>query len=164
MRPRCPSTVAATARFSGMGACALVVESEDAIRERGMRGIVEVLSTETANSAFHGSRLDVEHIGDVMEGLVSTAEKRFGVNRYAIAPYTVFVSHETYTPARGGSAAAEVVALRKTFGEAARHIVVVEHQGLHRPSHGRGRRRRAGRQDARTRHGAAGAELPGGGP
>ncbi len=31
----------------GMGACALVVESEDAVDERGMRGIVEVLSTET---------------------------------------------------------------------------------------------------------------------
>ena len=43
----------------GMGACALVVESEDAVRERGMRGIVEVLSSETANSAYHGTRLDV---------------------------------------------------------------------------------------------------------
>ena len=27
----------------GMGACALVVESEDAVRERGMRGIAELL-------------------------------------------------------------------------------------------------------------------------
>ncbi len=89
-----------------------------------------MLATETANSAFHVSRLDVDHIGDVMEGLVSTAEKRFGVNRYAIAPYTVFVSHETYTPARGGSAAAEVVALRKTFGDAARNIVVSNTKGF----------------------------------
>ena len=40
----------------GMGACALVVESEDAVRERGMRGIVELLSSETNNSAFHGTR------------------------------------------------------------------------------------------------------------
>ncbi|MCZ7667972.1 MAG: hypothetical protein M5U34_12640 [Chloroflexi bacterium] len=40
----------------GMGACALVVESEDAVRERGMRGLVELLSSETNNSAFtaHG--------------------------------------------------------------------------------------------------------------
>ena len=54
----------------GMGACALVVESEDAVRERGMRGIVELLSSETANSAFHGTRLDVEHIaaGDGQPG------------------------------------------------------------------------------------------------
>ena len=46
----------------GMGACALVVESEDAVRERGMRGIVELLSSETSNSAFHGTRLDVNHL------------------------------------------------------------------------------------------------------
>jgi acyl transferase domain-containing protein/NAD(P)-dependent dehydrogenase (short-subunit alcohol dehydrogenase family) len=114
----------------GMGACALVVESEDAVAERGMRGIVELLSSETANSAYHGSRLDTDHISDVMEQLLSTAEKRFGVNRYAIAPYMVFVSHETYTPARGGSASAEVVALRKSFGPAARHIVVANTKGF----------------------------------
>ena len=46
----------------GMGACGLVLESEDAVRERGMRGIVELLSSETSNSAFHGTRLDVNHI------------------------------------------------------------------------------------------------------
>ena len=47
----------------GMGAAALVVESAEAARERGIRPICEVLSTVTANSAFHGSRLDVQHIG-----------------------------------------------------------------------------------------------------
>ena len=96
-----------------MGACALVVESEDAVRERGMRGIVELLSSETRNSAFHGTRLDVDHIAQVMESLVAAAERRFGINRYAMAPQTVFMSHETFTPARGGSAAAEVAALRQ---------------------------------------------------
>ena len=37
----------------GMGAAALVLESQDAVEERGMRGIVELLSSETRNSAFH---------------------------------------------------------------------------------------------------------------
>ncbi|MCS6938523.1 MAG: acyltransferase domain-containing protein, partial [Roseiflexus sp.] len=114
----------------GMGACALVVESEDAVRERGMRGIVEVLSTETANSAFHGTRLDVEHISGVMNSLMTAAERRFGIDRRTIAPYLVFVSHETYTPARGGSASAEVVALRKTFGEAANQVIVSNTKGF----------------------------------
>ncbi len=114
----------------GMGACALVVESEDAVQERGMRGIVELLSTETRNSAFHGSRLDVDHIAMVMNDLMTTAEYRFGLNRYAIAPQLVFMSHETYTPARGGSASAEVVALRQTFGEAAKEIVVANTKGF----------------------------------
>jgi len=42
----------------GMGAAALVVESADAARERGITPICEVLATATANSAFHGTRLD----------------------------------------------------------------------------------------------------------
>ncbi|MFZ1398405.1 MAG: acyltransferase domain-containing protein, partial [Candidatus Promineifilaceae bacterium] len=114
----------------GMGACALVVESEDAVQERGMRGIVELLSTETRNSAFHGSRLDVDHISLVMNDLLTNAERRFGLNRYAIAPQLVFMSHETFTPARGGSAAAEVTALRQNFGEAAKEIVVANTKGF----------------------------------
>ena len=114
----------------GMGACALVVESEDAVRERGMRGIVELLSSETSNSAFHGTRLDVEHIAQVMDRLVGAAERRFGIDRRAIAAQTVFVSHETYTPARGGSASAEVAALRRTFGAAAGEIVIANTKGF----------------------------------
>ncbi len=42
----------------------------------------------------------------------------------------MFVSHETYTPARGGSAAAEVHALRHVFGEAAEHIVITNTKGF----------------------------------
>ena len=50
-----------------------------------------------------------------MDQLVSVAEDRFHLNREEFAGKTVFVSHETYTPARGGSASAEIHALRKTF-------------------------------------------------
>ena len=114
----------------GIGAAALVIESEDAVRERGMRGIVEVLATETANSAYHATRLDADHISQVMERLLTAAERRFGINRFAIAPQTVFMSHETYTPARGGSASAEVRALRATFGPAANDIVVSNTKGF----------------------------------
>jgi acyl transferase domain-containing protein/acyl carrier protein/NAD(P)-dependent dehydrogenase (short-subunit alcohol dehydrogenase family) len=114
----------------GMGAAALVVESTEAARERGIQPICEVLSAVTANSAFHGTRLDVGHIGQVMEDLVSRAEARSGIRRAEIAPRTVFVSHETYTPARGGSAAAEIYALRRVFGDAADQIVIANTKGL----------------------------------
>lgn len=114
----------------GMGACALVVESEDAVRERGMRGIAELLSSETANSAYHGTRLDVTHISEIMNRLVTAAERRFGLNRYIMAPQMAFISHETFTPARGGSAAAEIMALRNTFAEAANEIVVCNTKGF----------------------------------
>ncbi|PDW04854.1 type I polyketide synthase [Candidatus Viridilinea mediisalina] len=114
----------------GMGACALLIESEDAVRERGMRAIAELLASETSNSAFHGTRLDVQHISQVVESLVGAAERRFGVDRRTMAAQTVFVSHETFTPARGGSASAEVAALRNVFGPAANEIVVANTKGL----------------------------------
>ena len=114
----------------GMGACGLVIESEDAVKERGMRGVVELLGTEVANSAFHGSRLDVTHIEGVMERLVSAVERKYGLERHAMAKELAFISHETYTPARGGSAAAEVFALRKTFGASANDLVVANTKGF----------------------------------
>ncbi|HLZ37305.1 MAG TPA: beta-ketoacyl synthase N-terminal-like domain-containing protein, partial [Mycobacteriales bacterium] len=113
----------------GMGAAGFVVESAEAARERSIQPICEVLSTVTLNSAFHGTRLDVNHIAEVMEGLVRRAEAR-GINRYAIAPSTVFVSHETYTPARGGSASAEIHALRSVFGPQADSIVIANTKGF----------------------------------
>ena len=114
----------------GMGAAALVVESAEAARERGIQPICEVLSTITANSAFHATRLDVQHIGQMMETLVSQAEHHRGISRSGIAPHTVFVSHETYTPARGGSASAEINALRRVFGDAADQIVIANTKGF----------------------------------
>ena len=114
----------------GMGAAALVIESLDAARERGIQPICEVLGTVTANSAFHGTRLDVQHIGQVMEDLVSRVETRTGVTRNEIAPQMVFVSHETYTPARGGSASAEIHALRRIFGDSADQVVIANTKGM----------------------------------
>jgi acyl transferase domain-containing protein len=113
----------------GMGAAGLVVESATAARERGLTPICEVLSSVTANSAFHGTRLDVDHISGVMEQLIEQAERR-GIRREQIAPETMFVSHETYTPARGGSAAAEIHALRQVFGEHAERIVIANVKGF----------------------------------
>ncbi len=113
----------------GMGASAVVLESLESARERGVRPICHVMGSVVANSAYHGTRLDVSHIRHVMEKLISNVEAEWGINRYQIAPETVFVSHETYTPARGGSASAEVFALRHVFKEAADQIVVANTKG-----------------------------------
>src|SRR5208337_2745125 len=91
----------------GMGAAALVVESAEAARNRG-----------------------IQPIGQVMEALVAKAEARSGISRHQIAPQTVFVSHETYTPARGGSASAEIHALRRVFGDDADRIVIANTKGF----------------------------------
>ena len=113
----------------GMGSAAVVVESGDSARERGLNPICEVLSAISANSAFHGTRLDVEHIKGIMEELMQQAEKDWGIDRHEIAGKTVFISHETYTPARGGSASAEIHALRHVFTHSADKIVIANTKG-----------------------------------
>ena len=55
-------------------------------RERGLAPICELLAATTANSAFHGTRLDVGHICQIMENLISDAERRWGTRRADIAP------------------------------------------------------------------------------
>jgi acyl transferase domain-containing protein len=114
----------------GAGGAAVVVESAEAAAERGVRPVTELLETSIANSAFHGSRLDVQHVAGVIEDLVARAERRWGVSRHEMAEQMVFVSHETFTPARGGSAQAEVNALRQVFGPQMDKVVVANTKGL----------------------------------
>ena len=47
-----------------------------------------------------------------------------------MAKELVFYSHETYTPARGGSAQSEVRALRKTFGDSTDEMVIANTKGF----------------------------------
>ncbi len=114
----------------GMGAAALVVESAEVARERGLQPICEVLSTVTLNSAFHGTRLDVTHVAGTMEQLIAKAERR-GIDRDEIAPETVFISHETYTPARARlGAPAEVTPCAASSVPATDKIVIANTKGF----------------------------------
>ncbi len=114
----------------GMGAAAVVVEEASAVAERGLRPIASVMATRFVNSAFHGTRLDPGHITQEVEALVAEAERKFGIPRAVMAERMVFISHETYTPARGGSAQTEVQALRTVFGPSADAIVVANTKGM----------------------------------
>ena len=60
---------------------------------------------------------------------MTKVEKENGIDRNDIASRMLFMSHETYTPARGGSASAEVFALREVFQSAADQIVVANTKG-----------------------------------
>ncbi|MEK6985341.1 MAG: SDR family NAD(P)-dependent oxidoreductase [Candidatus Thermoplasmatota archaeon] len=114
----------------GMGAVGLVLEATPECAKRGMRPIARLLATRVSNSAFHGSRLDVEHIAGEMTALLASAAARYGIAPATIAAQTVFMSHETYTPARGGSASAEIAALRAAFGAQANQVVVANTKGF----------------------------------
>jgi malonyl CoA-acyl carrier protein transacylase len=114
----------------GMGAAAVVLENKDSAQNRGLNPICSLVSSVMANSAFHGTRLDIDHIRLVMEKLIADAEKDWNIDRHQIAGETIFVSHETYTPARGGSAAAEINALRYVFGDSADKIMIANTKGF----------------------------------
>ena len=114
----------------GMGAAAFVIEKNSQAQERGVQPIAELLGTTIANSAYHGTRLDVEHVAETVDNFVSSMESKWNLDRHKIAENTVFFSHETYTPARGGSAQSEVKALRSTFGDSADKLVIANTKGF----------------------------------
>ena len=64
-----------------------------------------------------------------MEKLLTQVESR-GFDRHVMAPSTIFVSHETYTPARGGSAAAEISALALDVRSSADQVVITNTKGF----------------------------------
>ncbi len=113
----------------GSAAAGLVLEKEEAYQERGVKPIVDIIGTQFANSAFHGSRLDVNHIAKLFDTFVKNIEKQHGISRDSIATEGMFVSHETYTPARGGSAEAEIESLRKVFGSNASKMIIMNTKG-----------------------------------
>ncbi len=114
----------------GSAAAGMVVESAELVRERGMEPIAAIESGIIANSGYHGTRLDVEHISSVMQSMISKWEKQSGLSRDDLTKNAFFMSHETYSPKRGGSASAEIRALRDTFGEKARLIPIANTKGF----------------------------------
>lgn len=99
----------------GSGAVGLVIESESSAKQRGMNGQCEILGTHIANSAYHTYNIDVPHMSREMKKFITKVEKQNNLRQEDYADKLLFMSHETYTPARGGSADAEVTALEAAF-------------------------------------------------
>ncbi len=114
----------------GSAAVGIVLENGDLVKKRGMEPIASIEAAVTANSGFHGTRLDVEHISTVMEKMIAKWEEQTGISRENLASDMFFMSHETYSPKRGGSSAAEIKALRNTFGDLARKIPITNTKGF----------------------------------
>ncbi len=113
----------------GMGAVGLMLERKDDAVERGAPVLAELKASRISNSAFHGTRLDVEHIASEMRHLVDNLSKSTGLSVSELATETLFISHETFTPARGGSAEAEIQGLRSAFGDAAKSVLITNTKG-----------------------------------
>ena len=113
----------------GSGAVGIIVERADSVKERGFNGQAEILGVQIKNSAFHGSRLDVKHISAEMKTFIEHTEQLHDLSKDEYASKLLFMSHETYTPARGGSADAEVFALRNAFPNHYKQITITNTKG-----------------------------------
>jgi acyl transferase domain-containing protein/acyl carrier protein/NAD(P)-dependent dehydrogenase (short-subunit alcohol dehydrogenase family)/3-hydroxymyristoyl/3-hydroxydecanoyl-(acyl carrier protein) dehydratase len=114
----------------GMGAAGMVLERAEDVANRGMDPIVELMGSYMANSAYHATRLDTKHVASEMNHFFERIERRYGFRRESLVDELVFISHETYTPARGGSSNAEKDALEGTFGEDYKKILVTNTKGF----------------------------------
>ncbi|MFX1498741.1 MAG: SDR family NAD(P)-dependent oxidoreductase [Promethearchaeota archaeon] len=113
----------------GAGASAFVIEKHSVAESRGVKPIVEIIGSDFANSAYHGTRLDKDHISQKLQEFISKIERTNGISSKDLANEGIFVSHETYSPARGGSAESELRALENTFGEDAYNMVIINTKG-----------------------------------
>ncbi|RPI24547.1 MAG: acyltransferase domain-containing protein, partial [Acidobacteria bacterium] len=114
----------------GMGASAVIVETDDDARERGIEPIAELLGVHVSNSASHQTRLDVDHVAGEMERFIARMEPLHGLSRHQLAERTLYMSHETYTPARGGSAQAEVQGLKAAFRDSWQKVLIANTKGM----------------------------------
>ena len=118
----------------GDGAVALLLErgvaaaSTQDLARASPRARVEILASRLANSAYHGTRLDATHLAHVLDGCVREAcDRRGGISFEDLAARSVYVSHETFTPA---CASAEISALETVFGrEGVRALTIASTKG-----------------------------------
>ncbi len=114
----------------GMGAVGMVLERQSDALDRGAEVIATLRGSRVSNAAYHGTRLDIEHIANEMKTLVHTVSKDSGLPLPQLAKETVFVSHETFTPARGGSAEAEIQGLRSAFEDSTPSVLITNTKGF----------------------------------
>ncbi|MBU2430692.1 MAG: acyltransferase domain-containing protein, partial [Proteobacteria bacterium] len=114
----------------GAGAVGLVIEAEACAKQRGMNGQCRLLATHIANSAYHTYNIDVPHMANEMKKFIAKMEKQTGLRKEDYADKLLFMSHETYTPARGGSADAEVTALETAYSGYLNRICISNTKGL----------------------------------
>ena len=112
------------------GAVSLVVERMDAAQARGVRPVCQLLGSHVFNTAGHHARLNVPRYADELKYFIDEMAAQYGLDVDALSKNLMYVSHETYTPARGGCSEAEAVSLRHVFKDNFRNILVTNTKGM----------------------------------
>jgi 3-oxoacyl-(acyl-carrier-protein) synthase/NAD(P)-dependent dehydrogenase (short-subunit alcohol dehydrogenase family)/acyl carrier protein len=112
------------------GAVGLVLETKTEIDKRGVIEVCELLGTHSFNTATHPSQIDANQFANELDKFVGRMEQEHGLQRDQVARDAIYISHETYTPPRGGCSQTEAEALRRAFGEDYRSIIVGNTKGM----------------------------------
>ncbi|MFN2189117.1 MAG: hypothetical protein ACK2T3_10160, partial [Candidatus Promineifilaceae bacterium] len=115
-------------RSAQLSAFSILIESEDAVSERGMRGIVELLGSETLPQTTGSTRHIIDHLSGGVERLVDGAEKRFVLYRAGMARHLVFLISESGD--YGSEYPVEVAAFESVFGAAADQATITSTSAL----------------------------------
>ncbi len=114
----------------GSGAVSVILEKEACVKQRGLNGQAQLMGTHLANSAYHALNIDVKHLADEMKRFLSRIETMYNLDQEDYTSRLLLMSHETYTPARGGSADAEVLALKTSFPDHYKKVVISNTKGF----------------------------------
>ena len=164
-RPRCRSTAAATGRSSAWAPAPSWSRARTRSRSAACAGSWSCSPPRPATAPSTRTRLDVEHVASVVESLVASAERRFGVDRDGDGPEDgVRLARDLHAGARRQRRRRDHGAARRSSATPPNRDHRREHQGLHRPPDGRRDRGRDRRQDPRARDRAAGAQPQGARP
>lgn len=114
----------------GAGAVGLVIEKERDVAKRGMNGICRILGTHAFNTAGHQAKIDSGKYCVELDKFMTKMEHEYRIDRKSIASKTVYYSHETFSPRKGGCSHTEKMALENAFGEKYRDIKVINTKGM----------------------------------
>ena len=114
----------------GAGAVGIILETQAAVEQRGIHPICELVGTHSFNTAKHISQIDADSFSVELDRFLTRVEQENNLPRTGLASQMVYLSHETYTPPRGGCSQTEAQALRYAFGEDFRKLIVGNTKGM----------------------------------
>jgi 3-oxoacyl-(acyl-carrier-protein) synthase len=122
-----PFGLARSGMVLGSGAVGLVFQRADA--QGSPASGVRLLGTHISNSAYHGCRMDVDHLGLELERFLQAMQRQHptdvDADRGRLARNLIYLAHETGTKGALGCASTEMAMLRQVFGEDAKaHLLV----------------------------------------
>jgi len=110
--------------------------------------ICEVLSTNIANSAYHGTRLNVKHVSQVMERCLRL-QKGATESPAARSPPKPCSSRTKLIRRRAAAARRQrYMPCETRLARRLNQVIIANTKGFYRPYHGRGRGRCGGRESA----------------